>query len=653
MSQQLLGLSDVAALAQVDRPLVSMWRHRRASSDNPFPAPVRRRGGRDLFDAAEVARWLTLTGLGKNVSALDDVALFALLRGEPADRRSEAITAVSALLALAAASRSGLAELDAGQLLDLADDVDPFDLALYSEIKALGDRRAEWAARTEAVIGAAYTPWAAFRALLGSAEVRADLGTTAGRVSPLLAEFLARVASHEMSPQAVMGSVPLPGAVLDLAAAWEDVERPPLRVPEGAGQAERFMRCAAMAAGWVLGRAEDGTGSTTGVAQMFDADVADALARVSELSVTMRDGDRWVVVGTATALVGGLTGTAADVRADVLRTGRLRAVVLLPAGLRPAHPREQLAVWVLGDAPQELSLTDRWTSVSDLSGERWTADVVEDLFSDVTAALAGPRAVRAHASRFARVVATAELAAANTMLARTGERRRRARSAPADVALEVSSVVERLAAPVPRIEVVPWQSGGSGARVTTLGSLVDRGAVQVVRGCRLAAEEVGHEPGVTVLGRPEVRGGVLGARTVDRLRLVAEHPSFRYTEPGDVVVTTDVPGAVVDDDGLSIIEYPARGLRLAGSATGLTPHVLVSAVRTARPGSPWRSWPVVLAPPDQAGPLEDVLASVERVRAELMARLAAADALRSTLTSGVADGSITLTPTVSSAEMSR
>lgn len=648
----LLGMSEVAALARVDRPLVSMWRRRYARSEHPFPAPAVRDGARNLFDAAEVAGWLSATGLGKNASAADDVALFSLVRGATADALGEAITAVSAFLALAAVSRSSLSGLDGGELLDLADDVDPHDLALFSEIEALGERRAEWAARTDAVIGAAYTPGAAFDALLGSHEVRGHLGLTAAHVSSGLAAFVARVAAHEIDPAVVLCGEPLTASLLELASAWDDLERPPLRLDDGSGALERFMRRAALTAGWTLEVASEQSARSTGITHLLDADVDEVLERVSDLSVTMMDGDRWVVVGSAAALVDRVSGRAADARADVLRTGRLHAVALLPAGLRPAHPRERLGLWVLGDAHAELAMTERWTSVSDLSGVRWAPAVAEDLFSDVAAALAGSGAVRAHASRFARVVPTAELVAANSMLVRPSARRRRATASAAEVALEVTALLELLDEPASSVELELWQAAGRGAQVATLGDLVSRGEVAVVRGCRLAEGEVGDGPGVRVLGRPEVASGAPGARTIDRWHLAAAHPSFRYTEPGDVVVMTDVPSALVDDAGLGVVEYPARAFRLTARATGLSPHVLAAAVRAARPGAPWRSWPVALAPPDQVSHLEDALDAVERVRSELVGRLAAADALRSTLTAGVTDGLLTLTPPAGSAEMS-
>lgn len=59
-----MTLSDVAALAQVQRPVVSMWRKRSTGSAQPFPGPVAFEGGRELFDADQVAAWLAATDGG-------------------------------------------------------------------------------------------------------------------------------------------------------------------------------------------------------------------------------------------------------------------------------------------------------------------------------------------------------------------------------------------------------------------------------------------------------------------------------------------------------------------------------------------------------------------------------------------------------------
>src|SRR5450830_110305 len=73
----LLTLPDVAALARVQRPVVSMWRSRSRDSDLPFPAPAIRTGKQELFDAGAVTEWLVATGRGNNPHVSEETALFA------------------------------------------------------------------------------------------------------------------------------------------------------------------------------------------------------------------------------------------------------------------------------------------------------------------------------------------------------------------------------------------------------------------------------------------------------------------------------------------------------------------------------------------------------------------------------------------------
>lgn len=77
----LLTLAGVAELAQVSRPVASMWRTRFASTADPFPASLARLNGADAFDASEVADWLTRTAHGNNPDAKMDAAAAAV----PAD----------------------------------------------------------------------------------------------------------------------------------------------------------------------------------------------------------------------------------------------------------------------------------------------------------------------------------------------------------------------------------------------------------------------------------------------------------------------------------------------------------------------------------------------------------------------------------------
>ena len=57
-----ISMPDIALLAKVKRPVVSMWRTRCADSDRPFPPALESSRGQEIFDASEVAEWLADTG---------------------------------------------------------------------------------------------------------------------------------------------------------------------------------------------------------------------------------------------------------------------------------------------------------------------------------------------------------------------------------------------------------------------------------------------------------------------------------------------------------------------------------------------------------------------------------------------------------------
>jgi len=70
--QLTLSLSDIARLAQVQRPVLSMWRRRSIGSDAPFPAPLDDVSAGERFDAEDVVGWLEATGRGNNREVRSD-----------------------------------------------------------------------------------------------------------------------------------------------------------------------------------------------------------------------------------------------------------------------------------------------------------------------------------------------------------------------------------------------------------------------------------------------------------------------------------------------------------------------------------------------------------------------------------------------------
>lgn len=77
--QQLISLPDIARLAQVQRPVVSVWRTRSRGTQFPFPDPKQTNGSQELFASAEIVHWLQETGRGNNPEFKEDSAAYTTL----------------------------------------------------------------------------------------------------------------------------------------------------------------------------------------------------------------------------------------------------------------------------------------------------------------------------------------------------------------------------------------------------------------------------------------------------------------------------------------------------------------------------------------------------------------------------------------------
>ncbi len=660
----LLTLPDVAALARVQRPVPSMWRTRMAGTAMPFPATAVRSGAQELFDAHEVADWLVSTGHGTNPHVREELALFAAFDDASGPGPEVVFAGVTALLALKIATGHQLSGRSAVEVLDLADDVDTFDQFLYSEIADLGEHLTTFADHADAMASAAYTPAAAFESLMLHTARWGLLTTPERALTPAALDLVARLAAG-LTPVERAGATAVdPSGSSDLLVALrrhlaDDALTSALidRTRDGSRLTERRLRTH----GWHVAAlaVDDGgrlalPGACTVVAQLpptgaARADEAAVLTALDDVALAMSDEDRAVVVGPSRVLTGALgSRESRSARADVLRTDRVRAIVRLPAGLLPAQPRHQLALWVLGPAHPDVAIADRWTTVADLTASTLDPATVSDLLTDVIAAMGSRSDVHAHAFRFARLVPTsALLAAGGELVGAPRLRPRRSSRASVDAAVRVQELLAVLG-PQPGVHLgvhVEHRRRSATQRVT-LGELATTRAVRLVPGHRIAAADITAGQSVRVIGPDELLGRrALGERTLDRLVFSTRYPAARYTEPGDVVFcSTPGIGALVDREGLSVVQFPARILRLdRGRAPGLVAEVVAGDLRSAPVGGGWRTWPVRLAPPGRAQALAATLDHVTDARAEAAQRLAALDELAATLTDGVTSGALTLT----------
>ncbi|EWT04339.1 hypothetical protein N864_08715 [Intrasporangium chromatireducens Q5-1] len=608
-----LSLADVARLAGVQRPVASMWR-KRALPGQPFPEPVAVIEGQERFDAFAIADYLAATGRGNIRVEREDVAAHAHLAG--ADRPPEHIkvAGLTALLTLGTLTDAPLAQLSDADLTQLARESDPDDTYLRREIDALGAQLQTLATHAEALADASYTAPAAFELLLRQqlhrslpdraalalrgealelvAQVADALAEDAGWAAPLFVDVtdssgdlllttIKRYAA-ELAPSAATVSLDTPSArLLRRRLVVHDIHRVPVRVDADGDFS-------------ITTRRLDGSIHVVQLPTLANLAMSDVevLEAVGDLVVQLADDSRVVVIGPASALTDRPGSVEVDRARDaVLRTGRLRAAIRLPAGLVVRSPRQHLALWALGPAHADVPIADRWTVVGDLSSASLRGSVIQDIVTDVVASMTGSQGHRAHAYRFARPVSTATLIPGRKSL---------------------------VAGPV--------RASASVARTMLLGEAVGARLCRVIPGNRVRREDVlAH--GRPVVGQDELVGAsAVGSRCVDPVAFPSAYPGSRYTEAGDVVFCTSPRVAAwVDREGGSVVLSPARTLRVAADPdNGIPPLVseVIAADINAGGAKDWRRWPIRIVPRERQADLTMALAQIAAQRAELETRLA-------------------------------
>ncbi|MGP9837190.1 hypothetical protein [Arthrobacter sp. 179] len=674
--QQLLTLTDVAHLAQVRRPVVSMWRKRTSPTGRAFPAAATMRGAQELFDADDIARWLTETGRGNNPDAALDVAVHAISTIDDP-------LAVTALVTLQGRTGQALSMLDEEDIVDAADEMDPDDTYLYSEIEALGDKLRGCSELAGELVDAAFSPEAAMEAIVQEMPGR-FLGLSQTRLAPEVVALAAGTAvelarrlgeGREVVPTFLDASVG--GSDIPLAILRELGESLPGRFGlvsssatlEGTGAAltrlaERRLKVHLRSDG-NHGPADPGLtgGPIVHVAQFpapgFPSPTAtEVLTSLEDFVQHLGTWDSAVILAPAEALTDELRGVGEGARSRILRTGRIRASVRLPEKLLPASPRRAMALWVLGPAHANVPIADRWTMIADLSAANLDTAARQDLISDLSASLGTRREISAHAFRFARLVPTPTLLASwsASPLSSTPP------TAPSPAGAEPSAVdhLVRLESAMDAIESTPVPTGRLGitfdvppkegqrapaqhkARTQqSLGTLLAKNQLRYLPGTRIEPEILGSE-GFPVWDVDRLEPGISHPKDhhINVMVLAAEHPRATLTEPGDIIFRTGPrPRAVIDRAGSAVVRYPARILRVNAGQSTLVPDVIAADINAA-PGGLWRQWPVRSLTPEAASGLGAVLARVEATRDELLEGLQRVDDLTALLLDGAAAGVI-------------
>lgn len=647
-----MTLVDVARLAKVRRPVVSVWRSRSAASTAPFPEPFATVSGEERFDADAVLEWLELTGRGNNPDVRADYAAFASPKGMSTQDDEIVFDGLAALLCLKEISGARLARLTDDELLDVADEADPDDEFLFSEISALGSRLRPLRCYTDTLADACYNCTEAFEQLF---RPRVALRECVHDLVASLAEALTVDAALE---PAVYVDPTCGGSdfLVSLVHRRDEVAGGTMMIAGHRDSASRQARRRLRVHGIYCERLavdDDGAWAVTcpavhlaqypspGRPGMSSEEI---LSAVDNLVLQMDGGHRAVVIAPANVLCDRIRDPRVSKLRDVLlRHGSVRAIVRLPKGLIITKPRQALALWVLGPAYGDVHPQDRWTIVADLTDVPLDIAAIGDLVSDLVVAMASWPMVRAHALRFARLAWTRHLlASGGDLVARRPGVVRSPRVPGSEIAVRILELTAALGNPI-TVGVEAQDPVEGSLRPRTLGEAISAGQVRLIAGNRLGREDLSGGT-VRVIGPEELAGGIRPG--IDRLAFSAKYPAGRYTEPGDVVFCTSPrPAAVVDVDGGSVVVAPTRILRI-NATSGLLPEVLASDINAVPAGArEWKGWPVRQVPPTEEKALCDALAAIEHERTVALERVALLEELTHLLTHAVTTQSVTLTRT--------
>lgn len=607
-STPVLSMADIAALAGVQRPVITTWRRRHPD----FPAPISGTSGQVRFDAGEVCDWLVDTGRAERSELVADLRLHVLTSLGSALPARELFAAVTALICLQHCDGEPLSGVDLAELAERATNVDPTDEMLRSEVAQLS--RLDWLpAVVDELIEAAWSPLDAFERVMAARDRLRAAELSATAVAPELARLI--VGLTGLGEQAAIGgSVTVadpaagPGDLLIAAiGAMGEGCAPVVAAAEANSYLVRLVRRRLNVHGVAEGEqhvaASPDLGEVTPDAVITQLpyspaesrNAEDLLTAVDEIGLRLAPGHSAAVLGPADVLTGALRqySPAERLRAELLRGGLVEAVIRLPGGLVPSRPGYETAIWVLSSAYAEA--VQGRVLLGDVSDRDLSPDVVDALVADVLSWRRDGHRSRAHTPVYCAPAEVAELTeTSGPLLApRRPSLRELTSRVPATVArvseleatlvrLADSDVTTRHAVNSGLVQAQParWESA-------SVGDLVRAGRLLLVQGSRIAPEDVGSGGHHAVLGPAEVLAGAAGARSVDRGVLAALYQRSVLTEPDDVVVTaTPEPGAFVDEDGFSVVEFPARALRIpTAQRAHFTPRVLAALLAPARQGA--------------------------------------------------------------------
>jgi len=628
-----LTMQDIAELAGVSRPAVSMWRRRPRVHGRivPFPSPAAVVGGVERFDRDEVVSWLRETGRGNNPEHEYDAPAFSA----PID---VAAASVSVLLCLHALGVEQFEGETRAALTAVAEEADPGDRFVLREARAL-DLSPSLLRYADDLIEASYGPADAL-ARLDAGRLRRESGERglSGELIEIVRAVLdgCRTDLGDGAAVAPFGDERLVAVSEGFAGLVFDAD-PPNEV------ARALHRRAVIAGLDVLEPGLPGSlAAASGIVRVGSVvgmEPEAALETVDEVALQLGPTDAAVVVGPAAVLCDRLRGEREQRRAQTLRGGNLVLALRLPRGLWKQAHRQSLGLWVLRGG-----VVNQRPRVADLSAERMdVADRVNDLAADVTGAL---ELTEGRAYRYARAVSLAPILAGGVVVPRGIRALRLGLTRAVDHVDRVQAASLVTSAPVPAFDVLVGEAPGSIVLSRrSLGELRDAGHLRLKRGSRIDPADADPDGTVRVLSAERDGDGVRLVARLDPLDAERHYGRAVRTEPGDVVFAERPrPQAFVDEAGGAIVASPSRILRLTPSAP-VGPWALAAIINDLPADSTsaeWETWTVPELPRGDAGALDETLRRIDGYAAELRQRLSASDELRRALMDGFAAGTVTL-----------
>ncbi|MEU6411302.1 hypothetical protein [Microbispora sp. NPDC046933] len=693
-----ISYAEIAALAEVRRPVATTWARRHTD----FPKPMRHEAGRPIFDGREVVDWLVATNHG-NASPRklrSELALHTLAGWRDRLPARVLVNALTALICLRQQQDAPLSGCGWPSVLRHAARLDAEDMFLLAELRALAEPGAgadaegvgaALAALADELVEAAYTPAEAFDWVL---DARRRLGAhewVADEPAPVLTRALARLCGiAEMEDGAVLATPYARSG--DLLAAMHAQAAPDAGHTYLASDPEPDLARLVRRRMLVREVYEFQLGVTAGpelaLDDWDDPDIVlcalpyepsetrsplAVLEQVQALADLLGSGRAAVVIGPADALVRPLApqSDADRLRRSFLADGLLKAAVSLPDGAFRYRPGYRTAVWVLSRTPE--SERHGLILLADLSAQPLAEQTLDALVEDLHIFRAASwREDHRHTPRHAVILPAKVLddrpGAAFTPQHRPHESRytRAVMERPERVSqleIRLSELAEQLRRDLDgesglRTHAV-LRSEDRPVRRTTVGRMLRERRLRRLPGHRIKAEHLISEGGYAVLSSAEVLGAApAGGRRIDPLLFTAAYEHANLTRPGDVIVTTSPEfGAYVDEEGLRVVAYPARILRARPEAERpVRPRVLAALLRAAamehgrargavRASRRLEDLLIPDLAADEAERYDALLAEIGRRDALLRAQIAALDDLNRLTAAGLADGTLTLLPT--------